>query len=321
MSSSTSSERPAFLPGYTKTWHNTSYPAISPSNPALSVAGKNIVITGGGSGIGSATALSYARAGAKSITLLGRRENLLKETAAKIRQVASEVKVLALKADVLDLSSLERAFTKVKNDFGTIDVLVSNAGFLANPTSVLKSDVNDWWMSFEINVLGTYNIVKAFVPFSTPGESVFLNVSSGVATLSPMPGVSAYTASKAANSKLGEHLAFELGPQGIRVVNIQPGIVETDMNLKSQSSDDSMELPALDDGGCSNFTFIYVCLLTFLIVSLPADMILWLASEEAAFLHGKFVWVNWDVEELKAKRSEIESNPHLLAIGLDGLEY
>jgi NAD(P)-dependent dehydrogenase (short-subunit alcohol dehydrogenase family) len=258
----TSSDKPSFLPGYTKTWHNTSYPAISPSNPSLSVAGKNIVITGGGSGIGAATALSYARAGAKSITLLGRRESLLKDTASRVSQVAPDVKVLALKADVLDLSSLERALAKVVKDFGTIDVLVSNAGYLASPNPLLKSEVHDWWMSFEINVLGTYNIVKAFVPCSTPGESVFLNVSSGVATIAPMPGVSAYTASKAANSKLGEHLAFELGPQGIRVINIQPGVVETDMNLKSQSSEDSMDLPALDDGEIQQFSFACLCLLT-----------------------------------------------------------
>jgi NAD(P)-dependent dehydrogenase (short-subunit alcohol dehydrogenase family) len=248
MSTISSSNRPAFLPGYTKTWHNTSYPAISPSNPALSVAGKNIVITGGGSGIGSATALSFARAGANSITLLGRRKNLLDDTAAKIHQAVSGVQVLALKADLLDLSSLERAFQEVKTSFGTIDVLVSNAGFLSTPTSVLKSEEKDWWMSFQTNVLGTYNIVRAFVPFSTPGESVFLNVSSGVATLAPMPGVSAYTASKAGNAKLVEHLAFELGPQGIRVFNIQPGVVETDMNLKSQDAPDSMAIKAMDDG-------------------------------------------------------------------------
>jgi hypothetical protein len=58
-----------------------------------------------------------------------------------------------------------------------------------------------------------------------------------------------------------------------------------------------------------------------LTVSLPADMLLWLSSKEAAFLHGKFVWVNWDVEELKAKKAEIEADPYLLAIGLGGTEY
>ncbi|KAH6669307.1 hypothetical protein B0J14DRAFT_517437, partial [Halenospora varia] len=287
---------PTGFPMFTKNWHNTTYPSISSLNPALSATGKTIVITGGGSGIGAATVLSFAQAGASNIAILGRREANLVTTAESIRAQFPKTKVLVATADITNSSSLTEAFKKISESFGTIDVMVSNAGYLSRPVTILESDEKDWWKSIETNVLGTFNIARAFAPLASP-SSTFVNVSSGVGHMPAMPGVSAYAAGKIANAKLAEYIAFDLGSKGVKVYSVQPGSVDTDMNAKGR---EAVDIPPMDDA------------------SLPADFSVWLASPEATFLRGRFVWVNWDVDELKARKEEFVKNPLLLTMGLDG---
>ena len=113
-----------------------------------------------------------------------------------------------------------------------------------------------------------------------------------------MNGVSAFAASKTANAKLASYIAFDLGKKGVKVYSVQPGSVASDMNAKGREAVDN---PPMDYGErsvpCfaenSNFRSI---------ASLPADFYVWLVCPEATFLHGRFVWVNWDVDELKARK-------------------
>lgn len=218
------------FPSLTKKWHTSSHPAIDPTRPELSAAGKTLVITGGGSGIGAQIASAFAKAGAPRIALLGRTQKTLSETEATLKKINSSIKVLTATADITDKTSLEAAFTTVVDTFGKIDIFVSNAGYLSVPATVAELDGDDWWAGFKINALGSLYSAQAFIPRATEGAYLF-NVTSGIAHLPPIAGFSGYATSKLANAKLFDYVQVE--NPSLHVVNIQPGIVESSLNSKS----------------------------------------------------------------------------------------
>ncbi|TAQ83585.1 hypothetical protein B7494_g8090 [Chlorociboria aeruginascens] len=275
---------PPALPSYTKIWHTEPYPSISLTRPELSAHGKVILVTGGGTGIGAAVAKSFAQAGAAAIGLIGRREHLLASSAAAISSLHPDTKVDYVAADLTDKNATISAFKQLSSSLGKIDVFVSNAGFLSKPSPLLESDDDDWWRGFEINVKGSFNAIKAFLPVAGPNP-VLLSINTGVATLPTIKGFSSYAASKIASAKLHEYLSVEC--PDVHVVNVHPGVVETDMSVKSGFSGpkDSSDL--------------------------TGAFVVWLASPEAKFLKGKFAWINWDVDELIARAKEIEEPEQL----------
>lgn len=132
---------------YTKTIRRSVYPAIDPTNPANSAAGKVILVTGGGSGLGKHIAAAFNKAGASAIVIFGRRENLLREAAAELEETG-KAKILSFAVDVTDEEGLKTAFASAAKDVGPIDVVVANAGYLATPEPAASSDVADWWKSY-----------------------------------------------------------------------------------------------------------------------------------------------------------------------------
>lgn len=218
------------FPSLTKTWHTHPYPAIDPSRPELSLSGKAAIITGGSGTIGKATALAFARAGVKHVSLIGRNLNTLTLAKAELNSSYPETNVSIYSADVTSTTSIHSAVAKIRVDAGQpIDILVNNAGFLPTPTSIMQAKTEDWWTSFNVNVLGSFIITQEFISVSAP-SAVLINISSGIAHIPPLPGVSGYAASKIATAKMFEYLQKE-SPQ-IRVVNVQPGVVASDMNRK-----------------------------------------------------------------------------------------
>ncbi|GJN79995.1 hypothetical protein PLIIFM63780_003519 [Purpureocillium lilacinum] len=275
---------------FTKTWHSQPYPFISPSRPELSAAGKNVVVTGGGTGIGLAISTAFARAGAKSVTIIGRRVEKLEAGVTAIRAAAGQsVAVRYEVADLVRADDVRRALRSTVDHSGNIDILVSNAGAVPVPGPVADLKPADLTSAFEGNVLAPLNVLQAFLPLAGP-EPVLLSTSSSMSHWSPTPGMGIYTVTKAAALKLMDVAAVE--NHKLRIVNVQPGWVATDMNGHQEEAPDSADLPG-------NF---YV----------------WLASKEAALLRGKLVWANWDAEELVARASEI-ANSRLLSTVLDGV--
>ncbi|KAF4974868.1 hypothetical protein FDECE_18623, partial [Fusarium decemcellulare] len=114
-----------------KTIHRTTYPAISPLRPELSTKGKNAIITGGGSGIGSSIAKSFAASGVSDLALLGRTEKTLLETKAEIAKLNPETKVWTYRVDINNEESTTAAVQSfAKSTKGTIDIVVANAGYM-----------------------------------------------------------------------------------------------------------------------------------------------------------------------------------------------
>ncbi|KAL7969053.1 NAD(P)-binding protein [Trichoderma sp. SZMC 28014] len=212
---------------FTKEWHTKPYPDISPSRSDLSAMGKNVVITGGGTGIGKAVAIAFAQAGAKSVSILGRRLHRLKSSATAISAAAqSNTEVLYRTADLTDRAQVEEALASVTSAVGKVDIFVNNAGSLPPLKPVAKYDAATFMRAFEMNVLTSLNAIQAFLPVAG-ADPILLNVSTNLAHIRPIPSMPAYAASKAAQLKMVEHFATE-NPE-LHVVSIQPGVIATEI--------------------------------------------------------------------------------------------
>jgi NAD(P)-dependent dehydrogenase (short-subunit alcohol dehydrogenase family) len=246
----------SFFPSLTKLSHSESYPAISPSRPELSVKDKVVVITGGGSGIGASIAKAFAAGGSTKIAIISRTEKNLLATKHAIEEEFLGTEVLAVPTDITNARQVDAAFLKISQTFGKIDVLVCNSAFMPVPRPLLSPDfdVQDWWTAFNTNILGALYTVKGFVKYAAEGAHI-LHISTCVGHMPPLEaGVSAYAASKAAGAKLFDYIAFE-NPE-LHVVNVHPGLVDTDMSRKSgHGGMDHSKLPKISLLLCSLYFF------------------------------------------------------------------
>ncbi|KAF9996388.1 hypothetical protein BGZ79_009874 [Entomortierella chlamydospora] len=286
------------FPPFTQKHHTTPYPAIDPSLPALSAAGKVIVITGGGSGIGPHIANAFALAGSRKIAILGRTRSTLDKTKATLESTYPGIKVLIFVADVADASAVNAAFNGTKDAFGPIDIFVANAAYLPEPVKVKDTDVEDFVQGLDTNVKGSLITTQAFLATAALSDAVLIHVTTAAVHLPGLANFSGYQISKLAALKFFEVVQIE-NPH-IRVMNVRPGYLVTDMNAKviagGVGSDGSIPYDDLD---------------------LAGYFMVWAASTEAAFLKGKLIWSNWDVEELKERREELEGSQKLTMV-LDG---
>jgi NAD(P)-dependent dehydrogenase (short-subunit alcohol dehydrogenase family) len=180
--------------------------------------GKVAVITGGGSGIGLATARRFVEDGAH-VVITGRREKALNEAAASITS-----NVTAVVGDVSRLDDLDRLYAVVKDKHGHIDILFANAGAgTIAPLAIATEDHFD--QTFDVNVKGLFFTVQKALPLFRDGGSIILT--SSVSNVLGLPGFSAYAASKAAVRNFARAWTLELKDRGIRVNSISPGPTQT----------------------------------------------------------------------------------------------
>ncbi|KAL4914432.1 hypothetical protein BDW62DRAFT_213422 [Aspergillus aurantiobrunneus] len=266
------------LPSLTTVWHNETYATISPTRPELSAAGKTVVITGAGSGLGRAIALSFSRAQASRMVLLGRNENNLQETQRMLSCTSTSVHPVS----VTDEETLNHIAATV----GTWDVLVLAAGYASTPALIQDTDTEDWWECFETNVKGTMVPSKVFLPTANPSTAAIIALTSGPVVYPPaiMPAYSAYFVSKLALQKLIEFIGA--GNPGIFTAALHPGMVDTALFRKSGAEPGKVPVDKPE---------------------LSGDFTVWLASPEASFLTGRVVWANWDVQELQGMAEKIQS--------------
>lgn len=197
---------------------------------AFSLEGRTALITGGGSGIGLATAKCLAASGAKVI-LGGRREKELNEAVAAIGPLAS-----AQVMDVTDTKSMPAVAESLRAKHGPIGILINNAGINTKKAFVDTTE-EELLGIFQTNVVGGLALTKALHPQlkeTGAGSVVFI---SSMAALFGIPWVSAYSISKSALTGAVRTLALEFGPDKIRVNAVAPGWIDTAMSRKSFESD------------------------------------------------------------------------------------
>ena len=188
---------------------------------------KVAIITGGSRGIGYATAQAFAREGAAVIITASSQANADK-AADKLRQEFPNSRIAGIAPNLADSASVQESFEKVIQAFGRIDILVNNAGTSeATPFTSYTQELFEKVM--DLNVKAVYNCTRSAVNYMVAqGSGVILNTSSMVSKYGQPSGF-AYPTSKFAVNGLTVSLARELGPKGIRVNAVAPGITETDM--------------------------------------------------------------------------------------------
>ncbi|MFN0152504.1 MAG: SDR family NAD(P)-dependent oxidoreductase [bacterium] len=183
--------------------------------------GRAALITGGGTGIGRATALRLASMGA-IVVVNGRREAPLRETVAAI--VAAGGRAFAAIGDVARDADAARIVAETVAHAGRLDILVNNAA-LVKRKPFLETTPDDFRAILETNLVGVVSVTRAAIPLMARGGAI-VNVSTGAA-IRAVPGFAAYGASKAALLYLTRILALECAPLAIRVNAVSPGAIET----------------------------------------------------------------------------------------------
>jgi len=188
---------------------------------------KVAIITGGSRGIGLATAKAFLKEGADVVITASRKETAEKAI-AELRSEFPNSKVEGIWPNLSNFEEVKQAFTKVKETFGALDILVNNAG-VSESTPFAKYTEETFDKVMDLNVKGVFNAAHAAAEIMESQHSgVILNTSSMVSIYGQPSGV-AYPTSKFAVNGLTVSLARELGPKGIRVNAVAPGITETDM--------------------------------------------------------------------------------------------
>jgi NADP-dependent 3-hydroxy acid dehydrogenase YdfG len=190
---------------------------------------RTVLITGASSGIGHALALEYASRGA-TVAIAARRHDLLDELAHDIQRRGG--RALCLAVDVADPEAAKEAVLKADHDLGSLDMVIANAGVGGTRHSTrIKWD--EAWRMIDVNVRGAMATLLAAVPVMLHHKQGQLVGVSSLAGRRGLPTSAVYSASKAALSTFLESLRVDLAPAGIRVTDIQPGFVESEMTAKN----------------------------------------------------------------------------------------
>jgi 3-oxoacyl-[acyl-carrier protein] reductase len=234
------------------------------------------VVTGGSTGIGAAAVKALARRG-YNVAFTYLRNAQEAEVVAR-EASAFGVKAVAYRADAASWSDMETFAEEVKRTFGKIDALVVNAGGLPQRRNLEESDLEYWRQIIDLNLTSAYIATKLLVPLMDRGAVVY--VSSVAAYTGGGRGAFAYAAAKAGLLGPVRALAKELGPRGIRVNAVLPGLIDTPFHKKAQTGD--------IEGWARNTVYLRR-------VGRPeevAEVIAFLVGEDASYINGAFIDVN-----------------------------
>jgi len=239
--------------------------------------GRVAIVTGAGSGIGEAAARNFGREGAK-VVLVGRREGPLQANADAIRATGGEALVIA--GDVSKAADVDAVVKGAIERFGRLDCVFNNAGIQGKGGPIIDTDEASFDELIAINLKGPWLMTRAALRVMIPAGrgGAIINTSSFLSTAATV-GSSGYSASKAGLDAMIRALALEAGPHGIRINNVNPGVIDTPM-LRAHGEEIMPPLAARAALGR---------------VGTPqdiADAVLWLCTDEASFITGQSLLVD-----------------------------
>ncbi|KAJ3929496.1 MAG: short-chain dehydrogenase/reductase [Lentinula lateritia] len=293
----------------TNPYHRDTYLAISPTKPSLSQAGRTILITGGGSGIGFAIARSFAQASASRIIIVGRRASVLEEAASKLREEFKDsnptTEFITRPGDIGDDSSISALWDYLSSQNIFVRVLVLNAAHVTPwGSDTLKMDKRDLMEAFDVNIGGNFLMTVKFVnqPLRPRGEQLnLINLSTANIHMYPLPNQTPYATSKSGFTTLVGRIADEHLVEELQIISYNPGTHYSESAAKYFEK--------------GHYKWDEM--------ALPGNFAVWAASPEASWLHGRFVWAHWDVDELRADKEfmkRLDRERGFLKVVVQGLE-
>ncbi len=244
----------------------------------MKLKGKVAVVTGGARDIGSAICVKLAKEGAKVVVNYFGSQKESEKTLAAIKAVGGEG--ISVKADVSKQADIDNLVARTKEAFGSrIDILVNNAGGLFARKTIDEIDEDYYNLVMDVNFKGTVFVTKAFKPLMGEGGAI-VNLSSQAGRDGGGPGSAIYAASKGAVMTLTRNWAKELGPQGIRVNAVCPGMIATkfhdDFTKDEVRAKVAGSTPLRREGQAEEV----------------ADLVAYLAGPESTFMTGNNVDIN-----------------------------
>nr|WP_241664558.1 SDR family NAD(P)-dependent oxidoreductase [Ningiella ruwaisensis] len=243
------------------------------SKPAADVSGKRVLITGGASGIGAASALVLAKRGAKVLIA-----DLAQDKGQKMLEIASEQKLTLhfCRVDVADLASVKQLFAEAMQVLGGLDVVINNAGIDHKPAPLHELSDEDFDRNIAVNLKGVWHCMRAAIACMAQSGGHVINVAS-VAGLRSSPMISAYSAAKHGVMGLTKSAAVEYARIGLRFNAVCPSFIDTPMVQNT--------LAQMDERGQK--AIIKASPLKRLgKVEEVAGAIAWLCSDESSFMNG-----------------------------------
>jgi short-subunit dehydrogenase len=281
---------------FTKTFRRTTYPTISPSSPTNNQSGRTVLVAGASEGIGFGIARAFAEANASKIILVSRSQERLDDASKAIKREHGNVEIETRVCDCSDVRQIEALWTNLANDNIFIDVFVQGA-CATQPPKTLEEQVS----MINFNMIAHLHSFEHFRNQPNPSKKPtrLINVSSAGLHCYPYD-MATYSATKAGFSDYLCHIADLIPESEMRVIVFHPGAVYTP--AADKAGEVPKDLPIWDDP------------------SLSAHMAVWLAGQDSGFLHGRFVWANWDADELMGMKDRVLADSAFLKVGITGVD-
>ena len=278
------------LPRPTKSYHSRSYDRIS-KHHKFEGRGKTILITGGATGVGYSISKAFAAAGVARVAIVSRSSGPQEKAKADFEAAYPSVRILLYQASIADSTRM----IEVLHDIGAIDVLVLSAAVYHRRAPATEISTQEMQNVFDTNVIAAFNLTEAYLasPFPPAGSKTIIHISSAAAQMRFTQRIG-YGSSKAAATQMMQHFAFERESNDVRIFSMHPGAFYTPAAAEHYTKD-AFRWEDID---------------------LPAHFALWLAGPESDFLNGRFLWAQWDVDELIALKEKFENDHNFLTIGL-----